>query len=250
LLDADAADAAPWRFMSDLGILAEEGVCEAAVARIERLGFVSPKGSGAQMQSHHAPPLISPCGQFSIEVHTRLSGQGGPTPDEMRARADTVGHGLRVPSPEARLAHAIAHAQLHNRQAVTRRLVLKDIVDIQVLGAGLAIDARLLDRLFASPRARWAAGGLVAAAQAFGAAPDFVATEAERAWADGALARLRWPSWRARLALPGDTLRLEAFRVAHEEGHMARRFAMLARPGLAAGAARAWAYKQRQRLWA
>jgi hypothetical protein len=119
-----------------------------------------------------------------------------------------------------------------------------------VLGDGLAIDGGLLDRLFASPRDRWAAGGLVEAAEAFGAAPDFVATDAERAWAEGALARLRWPSWRTRLALPGDTLRLEAFGMAHEDGHMARRIAMLASPRLAGEAARVWVYKQRQRLWA
>ncbi len=93
-------------------------------------------------------------------------------------------------------------------------------------------------------------GGLVAAAQAFGAAPDFVATEGERAWANGALARLHWPSWRARLALPGDTLRVEAFRLAHEDGHLTRRSAMMASQSLAAEAARAWTYKRRQRLWA
>jgi hypothetical protein len=171
-------------------------------------------------------------------------------PEGMRARAYVVAHGLCVSSPADRLAHAIAHAQLHNRQAITHRLGLKDILDIQVLGAGLTIDARLLDRLFASPRDRWAAGALVAAAQAFGAAPDFVATEVERAWANGAVWRLHWPSWRARLALPGDTLRLEAFRRAHEDGHLRRRFAMMTSPSLAAEAARAWAYKQRRRLWA
>ena len=124
------------------------------------VGFFSSKCSGAEVHSHHASPLISPCGQFSVEVHTRLSGQGGPTPEAMRARAYLVAHGLRVPSPTDRLAHTIAHAQLHNRQAVTRRLVLKDILDIQVLGAGLTIHARLLDRLFASPRERWAGWSL------------------------------------------------------------------------------------------
>jgi hypothetical protein len=250
LVETEDSEVASWRFMSDLDILVAGRDCETAVARIERLGFARSKTTGAELQAHHAPPLISPCGQFSVEVHTGLSDHGGPTPDEMRARARAVGHGLSVPSPEDRLAHAIAHAQLHNRQAVSRRLVLKDIVDIQVLGDGLAIDGGLLDRLFASPRDRWAAGGLVEAAEAFGAAPDFVATDAERAWAEGALARLRWPSWRTRLALPGDTLRLEAFRMAHEDGHMARRIAMLASPRLAGEAARVWAYKQRQRLWA
>lgn len=154
LVDGGDGPSAPWRFMSDLDLLVEEGDCEAAATRIEGLGFFSSKGSGAEVQSHHAPPLISPCGQFSVEVHTRLSGQGGPTLEAMRARAYLVAHGLRVPSSTDRLTHTIAHAQLHNRQAVNRRLVLKDILDIQVLGAGLTIHARLLDRLFASPRER------------------------------------------------------------------------------------------------
>jgi hypothetical protein len=73
LVETENAEAESWRFMSDLDILVAGRDCEAAVARIERVGFARSKEAGAELQAHHAPPLISPCGQFSVEVHTRLS---------------------------------------------------------------------------------------------------------------------------------------------------------------------------------
>jgi hypothetical protein len=93
----------------------------------------------------------------------------------------------------------IAHAQLHNRNAV--------------LGRAVAIYARLLDDLFSKLRPRWAVGALVAAGHTFSAAPGYRPTRVEQAWARWALCQLMRPTWRERLALPLDRARLEVFRL-------------------------------------
>ena len=253
LLDeGNSSGGAAWRFMSDLDVLVAAADVEAAVECLERLGYRSADTVEEMKNSHHAPPLIAPCGTFSVELHTRLSDRegAGPSPETIRAGTMPACHGLWVPSPTDRLAHMIAHAQIHNRNAVVHRLVLKDVLDLQVLGRMVEIDGVLLDNLFVAPRARWAAGALMAAGQAFGAAPGYRPALAERSWARRALGRLQRPAWRDALVLPVDMARLEAFRSLHEAGHIGRRVALLGAPRRLAEAAGRWAYKQRQRLWA
>ena len=253
LLDAmEQERCAAWRFMSDLDVLVGEAELDHAIERLEGLGFRAVEAGGALGAGHHAPPMIAPCGTYCVEPHMRLSDrdEAGLSPDEMRARAVPAGHRLLAPSPVDRLGHMIGHAQLHNRNAVVGRVVLKEIVDLQVLGRMIEIDGGLLDQIFAAPRARWAAGALVAAGQAFGVAPGYRPTSSERAWAARALHRLKWSPWRDAMAVPGDMARLEVFRMHHEAGHLRRRLVQLRRPRQLADAAGRWAYKQRQRLWA
>ena len=253
LLDEGAdGEAAGWRFMSDVDLLVAGQDFVGAVRCLAGLGFRALEVAGDDTIPGRAQAMVSPCGGFAVDVHHRLGevGAGGPKAADVIRRAQAREGGLFVPAPGDRLAHALFHAQIHNRQAVIHRLVLRDILDIQALGACIEIDGALLDAIAGAGRGRWAAGALVAAAQAFGAAPAFRASRLERAWAERALARLRRPVWRSRLALCGDTARIEAYRLLCEEGHARRRLGQLGDPRWLARSAGAWAYKQRQRLWA
>lgn len=252
----DQAQAADWRFMQDLDLLVPSARLDAAVAALADLGYRPAATDYDAGREAHYPPLLSPCGTFAIELHTRLFGLGdhGLEPDAIRREAVPAkvgGTGVLLPSPRHRLGHLLVHAQVHNRFHAAKRLVLKDLVDLSMLAArhGECVEACVVDALFAAdPPVHRATRALLDAWAAWRDDARQVRADAGP-WGRRALARLAWPAWRTRAALPLDLVRLELHRARFEAGHLARRLETLASPERLARTAFVWSAKQRQRLW-
>lgn len=256
---ADDAEAiAGWRFMSDLDLLVRPEELAQAVAIAEAAGFRSLAHAYEPETQAHFPPLLSPCGAFTLELHTRLFGLGDYGIDIERLRAASVPapampDGLRVPAARDRILHAVMHAQLHNRNLAARRLVLKDVLDLAMLPqeAVNRLARDLASSVELGLRERAAAGGLLAAARhclGVSSGPDLSEGPAAR-WAERVTARLHWPRWRLQLAAALDIARVERDRLRHEPGHLSRRLRLLRDGQRLGAAAEAWSFKQRQRLW-
>lgn len=255
-LAEDQAQAADWRFMQDLDLLVPADMLAASVAVFTGMGF---RASGADYNAAieaHYPPLISPCGTFSIELHTRLFGRGDFGLDARtvlgEARSIEVGGGrFLLPSARHRLGHILVHAQIHNRFFAIERLVLKDLMDLSMLASrhGNAVQSQVVDGLFlADPYVHRATRALFDTWSRWKLAPEPIAASAGT-WGGQAMARLFWSRGWGLAQMPADVLRLELHRMQSEPGHLARRMVMLANPSRFAGTALAWSAKQRQRLW-
>lgn len=256
-LAEDPHYAAGWRFMNDLDLLVRPEELEAAVAAVEALGYRPEHREYDPVREAHYPPLIAPNGRFCVEIHTRLFGLDHYGIDVERLRSDAMaleawGASLRVPSPVDRVAHAVVHAQLHNRQYAARRIVLKDVLDLGVMPVS-ARAAVLAPSFGRPPFARFernAVEALLLAADRllFGSGALQVSLQAGR-WAAHAIDRLAWSERRAKLATPADLVRLEATRLWREPGHLSRRLQLATSPARLAGALDRFTWKQRQRLW-
>lgn len=255
-------DPVAWRFMRDLDLLIDASELATGVAALERLGFRAVADSYDAATEAHYPPLLSPCGTFSVELHTRLFGLGDFGIDLRRLvaaaqwpdrRAPGLGIAIGIPAMPDRIAHLLAHAQLHNRNFDARRLVLKDVLDLAMLprDAVATFEANQLTSVFVEPRQARAARALLSAwRRAVGvASPETVDDLKAEHWAATSLKRLTWPVWRSLACLPYDLATLELARLLHEPGHIGRRFRLATTPTRLADAASVWAFKQRQRLW-
>lgn len=256
LLDEGASGAAPWRFMSDIDLLVPDHSLASCVAAAKQMGFVASADTYDPSEEAHYPPLISPCGTFSIELHTRLFALDdfGLSTKPVWADAAPVNRfsgDILIPSMPHRLAHLLIHAQLHNRNFAIDRVVLKDVLDLNMLHnrepAGVCWRQPLA--MFDTSGRREAAEALLAAWQRCSSSADVALSPAAIAWADRALKKLDWPRWRALLNLPVDMLRMEIHRFRSEHGHAGRRLRLLANPTRLADASANWAGKQRQRVW-
>ena len=256
LLEDGSADAA-WRFMSDVDLLVPPERLADCVSAIEAMGFRTATADYDPANDAHFPPLISPCRQFSVELHTRLFGRDdfGIDPRRLEAESSHVRHGsacIRVPALGDRIAHLVAHAQLHNRNHAGKRLVLKDVLDLAMMPREAVIRFECADaaRVFAEPRHRTAALALLAAwRRCLGIEAGVARLPSAERWAAHAIDRLGWPPWRSTACLPWDVLGLELHRLMRERGHFGRRMAQLGQPQKLIGNGQAWAFKQRQRLW-
>ncbi len=252
---ADAA-VADWRFMQDLDLLVPVDRLSDCVAALTELGYRAASRDYDPATEAHYPPLQSPCGAFSIELHTRLFGHGdfGLTAAAVTREArpaDVGGVELLLPSPRHRLGHILVHAQIHNRFHAAERLVLKDLLDLSMLSVRHArvLQAEVVDQMFEADRQvlqatralfdTWSAWAAASAARVSDPGP----------WGRRAQARLGWSGWQLRAHMPADLARLELHRLRTEPGHVVRRLETLARPSRLAATAAAWSAKQRQRLW-
>jgi hypothetical protein len=253
LVDDPAARA--WRFMRDVDLLVPASDLGAAVERLERLGFARATDDYDPEHEAHFPPLVSPCRTYSVELHTRLFGRGahGIDVERLAARARPMSLGaatIAMPHLDDRIAHLLAHAQLHNRGHVARRLVLKDVLDLAMLPEGaVRAFATHRDDYFTTVVERGATSALIDASRRCLGQPACHAASAPPAWARAAIERLRWPRWRHLAALPGDVLRLEALRWRDEAGHRDHRLRQLRSSARLGDAARTALFKHRQRLW-
>jgi hypothetical protein len=254
----DTDDAAGWRFMSDLDLLIPPERLGESVRVLERLGYrVAPTDYEPQTHAHF-PPLWSPCGEFPVELHTRLFGLHSYGLDPAAVMDESVpttrngGPCLRVPSPRHRIAHLLAHAQLHNRNHAARRLVLKDVLDLAKLPREdiHTFETQDMAGIFIVPAHRAAVESLLVAWRHTMDMPATTTPDARAlAWASDSIGRLEWPRWRHLAQLPIDALLMELHRLRHEPGHGARRASLVANPARAMRNGRTWAFKQRQRLW-
>jgi hypothetical protein len=260
---SDRQAAAPWRFMRDLDLLVPAERLDDCVARLEHLGFSPGTRDYDPATEAHYPPLMSPCGLYSIELHTRLFARGEyGLPASLvvsraaPARARDLNCEVLIPSSEDRLLHALVHAQLHNRNYSTRRIVLKDVLDLSMIaGAGLApADWIAISDRLSAPGDRIAILSLVEAWYRL-MQPNVIEDNPSifprtaRSWASTAIARLHWSALRSMLQTPLDLVCLEARRYWTEPGHVARRARLLVNPRQFAATAATWSFKQRQRLW-
>ena len=255
---AEVESAAGWRFMGDLDLLIPDVQLRPCVDELRRRGFIPTDAHYEPAQEAHFPPLLSPCGQFSVELHTRLFARSdfdiSITDLVCDAAVAPLGCArLLVPSREHRLMHLLAHAQLHNRNYASHRLILKDVLDLTMMAGPPIGDDRARDMSvdFATPYNQTATGALLAAWRICHASSSFEGHSGEEIkWARRAHARLTWGQSRAWLNLPYDMCALEWHRAAHDRDHLANRLRLVTSPTRCARAVQAWYGKQRQRLWA
>lgn len=255
-LAEDQAGAADWRFMQDIDLLVPADQLDACVAALAELGYPAEDAIYDPATEAHYPPLQSPCGRFSIELHTRLFGRGdfglGAAAVVRDVRPVSIdGVAMLVPSPRHRLGHILVHAQIHNRFHAAERLVLKDLLDLSMLARQHApvLQAGVVDGLFAgNPRVQQATRALFDTWSAWQAGPNRGSAD-PGPWGRRALARLGWSGWQQAAHMPADLARLELHRLRSEPGHLTRRLQTIASPSRLAGTALAWSAKQRQRLW-
>lgn len=130
----DAEGAAGWRFSTDIDILVPDEATADATAVFEGLGFIADRRDYLPERDAHTPALVSPCRQFSVELHQRLFAEPicAPLAERLPANALSLGR-LAVPAPADRMALLIAHSQLHHHFYDLKRLHLRDSLDFQKL---------------------------------------------------------------------------------------------------------------------
>jgi Uncharacterised nucleotidyltransferase len=104
------------RSMADLDVLVRPSELVTSFTVLKQAGFYELANHEA-VHLHHAPPLADPEGLTFIELHDRLAaGRRNPIPTEVLFRhavwSEANGVQIRVPSPEHRVVHLIAHAML------------------------------------------------------------------------------------------------------------------------------------------
>jgi len=235
------AGAAPpaWRFLSDLDLLVPQARLAEAVAAACKLGFISQDADYDPARDAHFPALIAPGGQFAVELHTRLFADRTLPLLEARlpsgAQAIVVdGAVYLMPALADRLAHLIAHAQLHHGHFRAKRLLLRGFLEFSMLTGSAPESVAWSDVfvVFASRRQRDAAGAFLAAWRMLmapvGDGPP--STYAEAAWARSAHDRLgrnsRARAIGAALAATGAGLA----RALREPDVLARHLATIAKP--------------------
>lgn len=246
-----------WRFMSDLDLLVDRAQLDDCVAVALAMGYVPVREDYDADQEAHYPPLMSPCGSFSIELHTRLFAvhEIGIASDAMAKEARLVeqqGARLQLPSATHRAVHLIAHAQIHNRFHMMERISLRDMLDLGALRAAHegALDWQALLAAFAKGRDRDAARAFLCCwSRIAGVTPPVAIGDDHERWARRAIGRLSLPRWQRRVLDIADLIRAEAIRFAHERGHVGRRLALLA-PDRFARAHATWRHKRAQKHWA
>lgn len=250
-LTDDGEDRAAWRFMADIDLLVPAPALADCVALCRARGYTRSGERYDPARHAHYAPLISPCGTFSVELHTRLFARHdiGLGFEEMRRAGDVIaltGAQAIRPAPAHRLAHLLAHSQLHNRYWQLNRVLFRDFCDLASLARLVADDDwRAALGHFRTGRELIAVKGLLAAWQSV--MPELAAvgvTNADRAWAGRALARLARPRWQRSALAVGETLMMEAREVLATPSGRARIRETLREPGRLAD----WASRRRIKL--
>lgn len=247
----DEAAPAAWRFLSDLDLLVSQRQAGQAHDIALRLGYV-PSGSDYLVsRDAHYPALVSACDRYAIELHTRVFAEpimpllGA---DIERTAEEMVIDGVRLRRPQlsCRLAHVVAHAQLHHRHWMARRVLLRNLLDLSMLcrEAAPAQPWPPALPLFREGEERRSALAMIALWRAsMGERADGVFLfKQDRTWAASVLRRLRMPRTlrtglivaglgaaeiRRAIVCPGVLLR--SFNVLTDFGQISRRLGKLAR---------------------
>ena len=207
---ADPAGA-PWRPLSDLDVLVPVDRIEEAARLLKAAGYrQSDYVTGFAEQLHHHYPALTGEDGTMIELHVRLmqDAERDPVPpDAVFAMAGTVvrnGQSFRLPCPEHRMFHLLAHAQISNWGRVLRQVSLRDLLEARHVATQHAIDWDSVDRSFRSIGARRELDGFLAAAHDL-IGLEFPYGEARRRqaerWAGTAVRAFRDPGPRWRTAM-------------------------------------------------
>jgi len=167
------ADAA-WRVVGDLDVLVPiesvEAAADALLAKgyrlatdsnfstVARNGVGSPTTAAAYNPTyhHHYAPLYDETNNVLVELHARLMKNRSDEllqAHEVFAKAIPVTieeQALLIPSPEHRMIHCIAHAQISNWGYALRQISLKEVVDAAELASQYDIDWADVRRHFAA----------------------------------------------------------------------------------------------------
>lgn len=201
------------RFMGDLDLLVPADRLLDCVRLTVGLGYVQAPAEYAGTE-HHYPALISPCGKFAFELHTRLfkpAQQPVSVAEVVRDADRLVLEGdvrLGRPSVHHRMVHGLAHLGLNHDSYLRRRIFLRDLTDLSVhlrLAGGEVSWPQLFSH-FADQRSRVGAKGLVAAWRRLMREPvaDLALDWQDRLWVSLAIAGLEGRRWRNVLMLPAD----------------------------------------------
>ena len=256
---ATSDDACPWRFLSDLDLLVPAGQLEAAVTAANSLGFAARDPDYSRARDAHYPALIAPGGKFALELHTRIFADrllpGLETRLPARASRITVGGAaFRLPALPDRIAHLIAHAQLHHGHYRTHRLLLRGFLEFSVLTGGeIAPElwSEVLD-VFTTKSQKRAANAYIAAWRLLmrppGDSPK--SSPAEAAWAARAVARLGLARRARAIRAVAANFGAEILRALRDPAILARHLATLASPKAVAARITRHQKSLKQAFWA
>ena len=259
ILATSQPTATAWRFLSDLDLLVPPQDLETAIAVARDNGF---RASGTDYDSSrdaHYPALIAPCGRFALELHTRVFADCALPLLETRlpteASAATVaGAVLRIPSLADRIAHLIAHAQLHHGHFRAHRLLLRGLLELSQLTEG-SISPELWLRVievFSGSYQQRAALAYLAAWRSLMASDTTVraSNRGDCVWARRAIAELgQAPRKRAVKAVLG-AIAAEALRTLNSPAILRRHLITLASPSAIAKRLARYRHRLRQSYWA
>jgi hypothetical protein len=163
---------APWRQLSDVDLLVSpQDVHRAASVLIEDEFHQNSDVAGfSEGLHHHYPALSEPSGKF-VELHIRLMQSERDNPirtEDILANSVPIERGgvtFHIPSPEHRMIHLFAHAQISNWGYVLKRIALKDVVDAVELSHRHQINWNVVNAAFKGIGAEAALNGFLAAAR-------------------------------------------------------------------------------------
>jgi hypothetical protein len=169
-----------WRFLHDLDLLIPAHRVAAAQTMLEAAGW-QPVGGEAE-DGHHVT-LVHPAAEVRLALHTAPLAEPYASllpAARVLARARPLDLGpatVAVPALEDQFVHLVAHGMLQHAFLFTGRCLLRDLVELALLGAHAdsatlaAAGQRFADVRTTAGRAAWAVGGELAALCLPGLAP-------------------------------------------------------------------------------
>ncbi len=145
------------RFMADLDVLVDDGDVDKTINVLSGAGF-TPLADAFKYQKrthHHAVPMRDRSTGAVVEVHRRILRRWDKellTAGNLIAQAQQVrcgGTSFRIPRPEHRVIHLIAHAQISNWGYCLNKAHLRDLCDLQYLDQQHDLDWAMVDDAFA-----------------------------------------------------------------------------------------------------
>jgi hypothetical protein len=129
---------APWRLVTDLDILVAPDTVNRAASSLLQNGYrqQADYAGFAEGIHHHYPALYDDQSNTLVELHVRLMQDQKENSletaqiFERATQLESNGVTLRIPCPEHRLIHVIAHAQISNWGYALHQILLKDAVDV------------------------------------------------------------------------------------------------------------------------
>ena len=132
------------RWMMDLDVLVHEGDIDKVLEMLEEHGYVSKSNSNRWRVNHHAPGMVSPCGNYTVEVHflpqSRIT-KTAYTTEELFQRKQPLDIGTLVswqPSITDQVIHTFIHDQESHQHFDNHLIHLRHMIHfvwlVQIMG--------------------------------------------------------------------------------------------------------------------